>query len=138
MRSSIALVLLLLLAAPGAHAQGDPKVAARKIITSQIEAMARDDAAAAYGFAAPEIRMLYPSPDHFMAMVKKGYAAVVRPSAYDFAEAEVIGTRLVRQVVEITAADGSSWTAEYYLSQQADGSLKISGCRLLKRDGIGA
>src|SRR3990167_9666505 len=60
--------------------------AIRSMIASQIEAFRRDDAGAAYGYAAPAIQGMYPSIDQFMAMVRKQYPPVYRPRSVTFRE----------------------------------------------------
>ncbi len=112
--------------------------AAQQIIADQLAAFARDDGAAAYAFAAPEVKAKFPNPDIFMAMVKKGYTPVYRPQAYDFSASEVLANGIIRQEVDIVDAGGEAWTAEYLLRREPDGSLKIIACRLEKKPGVGA
>jgi len=80
---------------------------------------------------------MFPSPDAFMAMVKGGYAPVYHPQQFQFSGFHADGDRLV-QSVDITASDGTGWIAEYTLVRSADGSLRIEGCKLSKRPGVGA
>lgn len=130
-----AIVLLLVLAAgiglvaPALAA--DEIVAAQNVIRSQEQAFSRDDAAAAYSFAAPQIRRIFPNADIFMSMVQNGYAPVYRHRSFEFGEARVEG-EWVAQRVHIVDEDGQGWEALYTLEQQADGSFKITGCTLLK------
>jgi uncharacterized protein DUF4864 len=130
MRAVILLAALLIgLAAPAGAA--DDVAAAQATVRSQVEAFGRDDTAAAYGYAAPAIQGLYPSPDIFMAMVRNSFAPVYRHKAFEFGEARVSdGT--IAQRVHIIDAEGVPWEALYTLEQQPDGSLKIAGCSLLK------
>ena len=44
----------------------------------------------------------------------------------------------LRQLVDLVAADGTGWTAEYFLRPGPDGSLKIIACRLSKKAEVGA
>jgi len=122
-------VLLIGLAAPVRAA--DDVAAAQAVIAAQAEAFGRDDAAAAYAHAAPAIRQLFPEPGIFMNMVRNGYAPVYRHKAFDFGEARAEGG-IIAQKVHIIDADGVSWEALYTLERQTDGSLKITGCSLLK------
>ncbi len=115
-----------------ALAYADENVAAgQSIIQSQEEAFGRDDAAAAYTFAAPAIQSWYRSPEAFMFMVRNGYAAVYRNRSFEFGEAKVAEGKIVQQV-HIIDADGVAWEALYTLEQQSDGSLKITACVLTK------
>ena len=109
----------------------DEIVAAQDVIRSQEQAFSRDDAAAAYSFAAPQIRRIFPNADIFMSMVQNGYAPVYRHRSFEFGEARVEG-EWVAQRVHIVDENGQGWEALYTLEQQADGSFKITGCTLLK------
>ena len=122
------LVFLLGLAAPAA---ADDVSAAQSVIRAQEQAFGRDDAAAAYSHAAPEIRQLFPQADSFLQMVQRGYPPVYRHKSFEFGEARSDGGR-VAQRVHIVDDNGEVWEAMYTLEQQPDGSLKITGCSLLK------
>ena len=126
---SVLAIVLLGLAAPAGT--GDDLAAAQGVIRSQAEAFSRDDAAAAYSYAAPAIKGIFPQADIFMSMVQQGYAPVYRHKSFEFGEARVAdGT--IAQRVHIIDANGEAWEALYTLEQQPDGSLKITGCSLLK------
>lgn len=103
--------------------------AAQSVIRSQLEAMDRDDAAAAYSFAAPEIRGLFSEADSFMAMVRRSYQPVHRHKSYSFGDGRGEAGRFIQEV-RIIDSDGVPWQAIYTLEQQPDGSLKITGCTL--------
>jgi uncharacterized protein DUF4864 len=125
---ALALVLLALVHPAGA---GDGVAAAQDVIRSQEQAFGRDDAAAAYSYAAPAIRKLFPRPDIFMSMVQNSYAPVYRHKSFEFGATRTEGN-LVAQRVHIVDANGEAWEALYTLEQQDDGSFKITGCSLLK------
>ena len=129
MRAVVLLAALLLsLAAPVRAAD---VADAQNVIRSQEQAFARDDAAAAYSYAAPEIRQIFPHAEIFMQMVQQGYAPIYRHQSFEFGEAKVADGH-VAQRVHIVDEKGEAWEALYTLEQQADGSLKITGCSLLK------
>jgi hypothetical protein len=130
MRAFILLAALLIgLASPARTA--DDIAAAQSVIRSQAEAFSRDDAAAAYSYAAPAIKGIFPQADIFMSMVQQGYAPVYRHKSFEFGEARVADGKIAQRV-HIIDADGVPWEALYTLEQQPDGSVKISGCVLLK------
>jgi hypothetical protein len=130
MRTAVLLVTLLLgLPAPAPAA--DDVAAAQRVISSQAEAFSRDDAAAAYSYAAPAIREMFPQADIFMFMVQNAYAPVYRHKSFEFGEARVADDQ-VAQRAHIVDANGEAWEALYTLEREADGSLKIVGCVLLK------
>ena len=122
------LVFLFGLAAPAA---ADDVSAAQSVIRAQEQAFGRDDAEAAYSHAAPEIRQQFPQADSFMQMVQRGYPPVYRHKSFEFGEARSDSGR-VAQRVHIVDDNGEVWEAMYTLEQQPDGSLKITGCSLLK------
>ena len=109
----------------------DDVAAAQAIIRSQVEAFSRDDAAAAYAYAAPEIRNLYPEADAFLGMVQHSYGPVYRHKSFEFGEARSADGKIA-QAVHIVDSEGVPWEALYTLEQQSDGSIKISGCVLIK------
>ena len=122
-------ILLISLAAPARAA--DDVAAARRVIRSQVEAFSRDDAAAAFSHAAPAIQEIFPHADIFMSMVRNSYAPIYRHKSFDFGEARIAdGT--IAQRVHIVDADGIPWEALYTLELQPDGSVKITGCVLLR------
>jgi hypothetical protein len=103
----------------------------QSIIGSQIDAFRRDDGAAAYDFASPMIRTLFPTPDIFMEMVQTGYMPVYRPQSFTFGP--LLDTpRGPVQRVFITGPDGAGYVAEYFLQQQPDGTWKINGVTLVR------
>jgi uncharacterized protein DUF4864 len=130
MRRVIPLLALLLAFVPPASA-ADDVAAAQSVIRSQEQAFGRDDAAAAYSFAAPAIKEFFPDENIFMSMVQNSYAPVYRHRSFEFGEARAEGD-WIAQRVHIVDASGEAWEALYTLERQADGSLKITGCSLLK------
>jgi hypothetical protein len=122
------LVFLFGLAAP---AFADDVAAAQSVIRAQEQAFGRDDAAAAYSHAAPEIKQLFPGADIFMQMVQQAYTPVYRHKSFEFGEARSANGRIAQRV-HIVDDNGEVWEAMYTLEQQSDGSLKITGCSLLK------
>jgi hypothetical protein len=129
MRAVVLLLAVLFgLAAP---ARADDVSAAQSIIRAQEQAFSRDDAATAYSHAAPEIKQLFPQADMFMQMVQQAYTPVYRHKSFEFGEARSADGRIAQRV-HIVDDNGEAWEAMYTLEQQPDGSLKITGCSLLK------
>ena len=127
MRAAILLLALLLgFAAPAA---ADDLSAAQGVIRAQEQALARDDAAAAYSHAAPALQRMFGDPDNFMNMVRNGYAPVYRHKSFEFGDSRTNGDR-IEQDVRIIDSSGAPWDALYFLETQPDGSLKIVGCTL--------
>ena len=129
MRAIVLLLAVLLgLASPS---RADDVSAAQNVIRAQEQAFSRDDAAAAYSHAAPEIRQIFPQADIFLQMVQQAYPPVYRHKSFEFGEARAADGRIAQRV-HIVDANGETWEAMYTLEQQPDGSLKITGCSLLK------
>jgi Domain of unknown function (DUF4864) len=109
----------------------DDRTESRTVIERQIDAFRRDDGAAAFAFASPELQTLFHDPDRFMAMVRNGYQPVYRPKAYSFsADAETPDG--LTETLAIEDAEGQAWTAVYTLEKEPDGSWRITSCHLVK------
>ena len=135
--AAIVLPLLVLTFTTAARADDTRAKDAQAVISAQIDAFLHDDGAKAYSFASSDVQRLFPNVDIFMNMVRSGYAPVYHPRQFQFGPFAAEGDML-RQTVELTAADGTAWTAEYTLAKAADGSLRITSCHLAKKPGIGA
>ncbi|GIL01575.1 MAG: hypothetical protein BroJett030_14740 [Alphaproteobacteria bacterium] len=126
-----AAVIVGALAAP-AMAQNIAEADARavqSVIDSQIGAFRAGDDQKAYSFAAPGIKAVFPTVERFMAMVKGGYQPVYDPQSYRFGRNLLVGDQVHQEVI-ITDRQGKLWQAVYTLSQQKDGSWKITGVKL--------
>jgi hypothetical protein len=130
MRAVVLLVAALLSFALPALA-ADDVANAQSVIRAQEEAFRRDDAAAAYSYAAPGIRQIFPQADVFMSMVQHAYSPVYRHKSFEFGKAQTAGGQIAQRV-HIVDDNGEAWEALYTLEQQPDGSLKIIGCVLRK------
>jgi hypothetical protein len=129
MRAIILLLAFLINLGPALAA--DDVAAAQGVIRSQEQALSRDDAAAAYSYAAPAIREIFPQADLFLFMVQQSYGPVYRHKSFEFGESRIEGGKIAQRV-NIVDDKGEAWEALYTLETQADGSLKITGCSLLK------
>jgi hypothetical protein len=109
--------------------------AARAVIEAQLAAFAADDAERAFSFAAPGIRESFGSAERFMAMVRKGYPVVYRPTSVRFLEP--VGEQgAVLQRVRMTDDTGAAWMVVYELQRQADRSWRITGCVAARSEGL--
>jgi hypothetical protein len=126
--------LVLLLAAP--PSQAAPFTAAdeknvRSVIEHQLAAFAKDDAAKAFSFAAPNVREAVGNAAGFMAMVRKDYPVVYRPGSVAFLKAEGKDNRAIQRV-QMTDAGGVSWLAVYSLERQRNKAWRITGCAVVE------
>ncbi len=101
------------------------------LISSQLDAFAHDDAAAAFAAAAPGIKARFQDPDAFMAMVKTAYPPVYHHKSVQFGSQTRDGDQ-IGQTVVIVDSDNEVWGGVYTLELESDGSWKISGCVLIK------
>lgn len=133
------LVVLVLMSGPlAAQSLSDQdRDSFRQIITGQIDAFRADDGPRAYGYAAPIIKQIFPSPETFMAMVKRGYQPVYRPQSFRFGEAGADSAGRPVQRVTIVGPDGLTYEAVYTMERQPDGSWQISGCAIVRAPELG-
>ena len=132
MRACLLVIAFMISLAAPAYA-ADDAADARSVITSQVEAFSRDDAATAYGFASPLLHELFPQAEMFMGMVRGGYPPVYRHKSFQLGEFSTADGRMTQRA-NIIDANGAAWEAVYSLERQDDGTLKISGCSLVKMD----
>jgi hypothetical protein len=131
-------VLLAFLLAYPVHAQNvAPADSAefQRIISGQIQAFRADNGPAAYSYAAPAIKRIFPSHEIFMDMVRKGYRPVYRPGRFAFGAASEETRGRPTQQVTIIDETGKTWSAIYTFERQPDGSWKIIGCSLVESAG---
>jgi hypothetical protein len=128
---AIVLLLAVLLNFTSPAAAADDVAAAQNVIRSQEQAFGRDDAAAAWSHASPALQEVFQRPEIFMMMVQQAYPPVYRHKSFEFGEAKVANGHIAQRV-HIVDENGDAWEALYTLEQQGDGSLKITGCSLLK------
>jgi hypothetical protein len=126
-----AFLLATVLASPALAVEDADRSQIQDVIRNQLEAFGRDDALAAYGFAAPGIKRMFPTSEIFIDMVRRGYPPVYRPKAWAFGDIKD-GPNGPVQSVRLTDADGTQWLAVYTMEKQEDGSWRISGCTLIR------
>jgi len=126
-RLSAGLLAIAVLAFAAAYAlKSDNQEGIRAAITAQIEAFRRDDGAAAFAIAAPEIQAKFGSPKSFMNMVAATYPQVYRPRRVDFLDSMEADGRFLQKVLLIDH-EGNDALAVYSLVR-VDGVWRISGC----------
>ncbi len=140
LRSILAIVLwsFMSLASLADSISAADKAEFQRIITAQITAFKADDGPAAYDFAAPVVRNIFPTPEIFMTMVKQGYPQVYRPQSFNFTEALIDPMGRPAQKMTVVGPDGKSYIALYSMEKQPDSTWRISGCTLLEIPGLDA
>ena len=120
--------LLLVGAAAAEDYDAGTRTALQNVISKQLEALGRNDGAAAEAFAAPGIRSQFPDPAKFYGMVKDHYGALIKPKSTTFNGVED-SPHGPLQKMTVVAADGTVWSA-IYAFEKVDGEWRISGCAL--------
>ncbi len=100
-------------------------------IRHQLDAFDRDDADAAFGDAAPDIRRLFGSPDAFLHMVRERYEPVYRPAGIQFVRLDAVNGQWV-QIVQLVDGEGRVWRARFTMKRQPDRTWKVGGCQLVQ------
>lgn len=110
---------------------GDAEVkSAQGSISGQLQAFRAGDNAAAYGYAAPNVKRIFPTLDIFMGMVSGGYKPVYRPQSFTFGKSKEMSPTSIVQQVMIVGPDGKDYEAVYTLELQPDGIWRITGVSL--------
>ncbi len=131
--AALAVLLAMLPAGAAAFTPAQEK-SVRAVVESQLAALARDDAAKAFSFAAPNVREAVGSPAAFLALVRRGYPAIYRPSSVAFLKPEGKDGAAVQRV-QLIDAGGGAWLAIYSLRLQRDRSWRITGCNVVPNKG---
>lgn len=129
-RILFALALIPALLSFNAFAQDAGVGAAQSSIEAQLKAFLADDNAAAYSYAAPNVKKIFPTLDIFMGMVAGGYQPVQKPQSYSFGKSEWTGANSIAQQVFIVGPDGKDYEALYTLELQPDGVWRITSVSL--------
>ena len=110
------------------------EISVRSVIEAQLSAFARDDAVAAFSFAAPNVRKAAGSAAVFLQIVQRDYPVVYRPASVAFLKPEGKADNAVQRV-QMEDADGDSWLAIYTLQRQRNNSWRITGCAVIENKG---
>lgn len=113
-----------------------PEPAIEDTIQSQIDAFLEDDFATAFGFASPNLRTMFRTPENFGAMVRQGYPMVWRPDAVSFGDLRSISGGMYQRVI-VTDEAGNLHYLDYQM-QQVDGQWRIAGVQILQAPDLAA
>lgn len=106
----------------------------RSVIQAQLAAFARDDAVAAFSYAAPNVRKAMGSPAVFLKLVQNDYPVVYRHASVAFLKPEGQANSAIQRV-QMDDASGDSWLATYTLQRQKNNSWLITGCSVVENKG---
>lgn len=132
---AVALAALMLLAPARAAplTQADEKNV-RAVVEGQLAALARDDAPKAFSFAAPNVREALGTAPVFLAMVRRNYPVLYRPSSVAFLKPEGKDDQVIQRV-QMQDASGNAWLAVYSLQRQKNKAWRITGCQVVENKG---
>ena len=133
MRFVIALMLAISLAPAALRAQ---EAAISDVIRDQINAFQADDFGAAFGYASPNIKRLFGSPERFGQMVQDGYPMVYRPAEVDMLQQREMGAARVQRVM-IRDTSGQLHFLDYQMIP-SDSGWQINGVQIVRDAQVGA
>ncbi len=105
-------------------------------IEAQLDAIQRDDFAAAFTLASPTIKRVFGTPENFGRMVREGYPMVYRPGAVKMLDLREVAGGLWQRVM-ITDTGGRTHMLDYQMVE-TEGGWQINAVQLLKAEGAGA
>lgn len=106
-------------------------VAIHEVVSSQLNALAADDAEGAFELATPARRMQIGTADNFLQMIKEQYNPIYRNMRIIFLAPAVVDGDAI-QVVHITDRESHVWVAIFWMQQREDSKWRIDGCHLLE------
>lgn len=130
----LAAALMLLAPAPSWALTAADEQGVRAVVEAQLAALAQDDAATAFSFAAPNVRESVGTASRFMDMVRSSYPAIYRPASTAFLQPEEHHGQVIQRV-QLMDEDGKSWLALYSVQRQKDKSWRITGCQVIPNKG---
>ena len=127
-------LLLIGLVSTGLIQAGQPladpdRMAIRQTVERHLDALAKNDAEAAFALASTRMRARAGSAQAFVDMVHDSYGAVVRPRVVFFQDITMVGSMPAQRVMLLDAR-GRPWTAVFPMQREAGGDWRIDGCML--------
>ena len=116
---------------------GEDRQAVQQVIRGQIAAFESDDPGAAYAFAAPSVREVFPTEEMFISMVQRDYMPLYRPAAYTFGRSSLEADEVLQELL-VTDRQRQLWQVIYTLERQDDQSWKVSNVLMLPYKGVSA
>ena len=139
MRAFVLFILLLSWIAPAtaeeALTEAD-RTAIREIVERQLEALQRDDGAAAFALNSPTVRAQFGTADRFMEAMRTEYAALHRPRATTYQDISLVHGLPVQKLL-VVGPDGRAATAHLPMQKQVNGVWRIHGHVLVPLEGEG-
>ncbi len=108
----------------------------RAVVTRQLDALKRDDAAGAYALAAPVFRARYGTADRFLAGLKADYAAIAGARSVTFQDIAFNAGRPVQKLL-VVGPDGKAVFAYFSMERQANGAWRVANTAVTSLEGRG-
>ncbi len=121
---------LFLVTELGPGSAGDREPAIQAAITAQLAAFRRNDAAAAWAIAAPNIQQRFGSPERFVDMVNRAYPQIHSSKSAIFKGLREIDGELVQRV--FVEGGPGDFVDAYYVMKLIDGHWRINGVYMTK------
>lgn len=109
----------------------------RSAINTVVDALRKDDYAAAYAVAAPSMKALYPNLQAFTQVIRGRYAQLIKPKTVVFGTVSQTSQGPVQRVF-ITVTDGRAFVASFSMQQQPDNAWLIGGITIARDNGSSA
>jgi hypothetical protein len=108
------------------------------VITGQVEAFRRHDAAGALSFAGASFKQEFADPALFEQAIREwGYAPLMESRSHSFGAYQQVSDIVVLQAVKFTGPDSVLYDAIYQLNREPEG-WRVGGVQLVKTAAMGA
>jgi hypothetical protein len=104
-----------------------PPQALQQVVQQQLQALAHENAGAAFALADKDLRTQFGTAEAFLDTVREQYPMLMHPASVLFLKPETDGS-IAMQKVRLTDDEGASWSLTYLLNRTQDDQWKISGC----------
>lgn len=108
----------------------------QQVVSAQIEAFRRGDAAGALALAGEGFRSAYDDPVRFYDDIARGYRPILESISHSFGDFSLADDVLVLQVVRLVGPDQGLYEALYQLALEPDG-WRVQAVALRAREGMG-
>jgi len=109
-----------------AHRSVAPQ-ALQQVVQQQLQALAHENAGAAFALADTDLRTQFGSAEAFLETVRTDYPMLMHPASVLFLKPETDGS-IAMQKVRLTDEEGASWSLTYLLNREQGDQWKIAGC----------
>jgi hypothetical protein len=99
----------------------------QQVVQQQLQALAHENAGAAFALADTDLRSQFGTPEAFLDTVREQYPMLMHPASVLFLKPQTDGS-IAMQKVRLTDEEGSSWSLTYLLNRQEGNQWKIAGC----------